>query len=196
MLAGMDGTYTCDLCGQTYEKAWTDEEALAEAEDNFSPAELEDTAVVCDDCYRKFMPELPRTRAEIDQEAAAAGMSYDEYIRSAADPPLSARDEVRVSEYGLLRCPSCEASAAEILMTDHCLILINVPLSQETRATLGPELLEHITEEIDAECRDGRRVPCRDWDTMEAATNIALADDVNFREKQHYRWLYYSQPGR
>ena len=26
-------------------------------------------------------------------------------------------------------------------------------------------------------------------------TNIALADDVNFREKQHYRWLYYPKPG-
>lgn len=95
---------------------------------------------------------------------------------------LSARDEVRVSEYGLLRCPSCGELAAEILMTDHCLILLSFPDKKEEGWMV-------------AECRDGGRVTITDYDTAVAAANIALADDVNFREKQHYRWLYYPPGG-
>jgi hypothetical protein len=105
--------------------------------------------------------------------------------------PMSARDEIRASEFGLLRCPSCGELAGEIVMTDHCLILISVPISDESRAALPVHLREHITEEIEAECRAGQRVACQDFGQMQAAANIALADDVNFREKQHYRWLYY-----
>lgn len=49
-------TYTCDMCGQVYEKAWTDDEAMAEAEENFGPeitqADPSQIAIVCDDCYQ------------------------------------------------------------------------------------------------------------------------------------------------
>jgi hypothetical protein len=54
-------TFTCDYCGETFPKEWTDEEAWAEAHGAFSEDELEDAAVVCDDCWklmRRFMPEL------------------------------------------------------------------------------------------------------------------------------------------
>jgi hypothetical protein len=74
-------TFTCECCGKTYEKVWSDEEAWAEARQLHSPAELEATVVVCDDCFQEIMAGMPRIRAEIDQEAAAAGMSYDEYVR-------------------------------------------------------------------------------------------------------------------
>ena len=77
--------------------------------------------------------------------------------------PLSARDEIRVSEFGLLRCTSCGELAAELLGR-HCLILI--------LAEGQPE----------AECRDGKPVVLAGWEAVQAAANIALADDVWRRE--------------
>ena len=76
----MTGTFTCARCGGTFPKGWSDEESAAEARGNFTGAELADTAVICDDCYREFMPELPRLRAEIDQLAAGDGLTRDEYL--------------------------------------------------------------------------------------------------------------------
>lgn len=58
-------TFTCARCGGTWEKIRTDEEAMAEARGLWSPAELEDTAVICDDCFKEFMPHVPRIRAEM-----------------------------------------------------------------------------------------------------------------------------------
>ncbi len=60
----MSGDFTCARCGETFEKAWTDEEAAAEAAGLFSPVELEDVAVICDDCFCEFAPHIPRLRAE------------------------------------------------------------------------------------------------------------------------------------
>jgi hypothetical protein len=79
-----DDTFTCARCGGTWDKVWTDEEAMAEAEATFTEAELTDAAVICDDCYQAFMPALPRLRAEIDQEAAAAGLPLDAFLRREA----------------------------------------------------------------------------------------------------------------
>jgi hypothetical protein len=79
-----------------------------------------------------------------------------------------ARDEVRVSGYGLLRCPSCGQLAAEILGRGHCLILGgdgSVPW---------------------CECRDGKRVTlsaAEDFEKVKAAANVALADDFWFRSE-------------
>lgn len=81
----MPDTFTCARCGGTFSKGWSDEEAAAEAQANFSEAELADTAVVCDECFREFVPALPRIRAKIGQEAAAAGMSVDAYMRRQAE---------------------------------------------------------------------------------------------------------------
>jgi len=47
----MGETCTCARCGKDFVSEWSDEDALAEAQANFSPEELADTAVVCDDCY-------------------------------------------------------------------------------------------------------------------------------------------------
>ena len=88
-----------------------------------------------------------------------------------SDEPLSARDEIRVSEFGLLRCPSCGELAAELLGRGHCLIQI--------LAEGQPE----------AECRDGKRVVLDGWEAMRAAANIALADDVWRRETLALREL-------
>ena len=51
-------TFTCASCHQTFEKAWTDEEAAEELEDTFGNFEPSDCDVVCDDCYREMM-DLP-----------------------------------------------------------------------------------------------------------------------------------------
>jgi hypothetical protein len=80
-------TFTCALCGGTFEKGWSEEEELAEAAASFSPAELEDAAVLCDDCYQPFAAALPGIRAQVGQEAAAAGLSYDEFVRQEARRP-------------------------------------------------------------------------------------------------------------
>ena len=47
-------TYTCEMCGETYERGWTDEEAAAEFLATFGrpPEPGETDAIVCDDCYK------------------------------------------------------------------------------------------------------------------------------------------------
>ena len=53
-----DNEFKCEMCGEVYEKAWTDEEAMKECEDDFGVemANSEDNAIVCDDCYQKMLP--------------------------------------------------------------------------------------------------------------------------------------------
>jgi hypothetical protein len=52
--------FTCCVCGNTYEKSWSDEEAKEEFSEVFkSEFNEENTAVVCDDCYKQMMNEYP-----------------------------------------------------------------------------------------------------------------------------------------
>ena len=48
--------FTCDMCGGTFERGWSDEEATQEAVANGFKHEIEtgDTACVCEDCYQKL----------------------------------------------------------------------------------------------------------------------------------------------
>jgi hypothetical protein len=56
----MSGDFTCAQCGGVFEKAWTDEEAIAEAHETYTTGELDEgTEVVCGDCYRRVMSVLP-----------------------------------------------------------------------------------------------------------------------------------------
>ena len=52
-------SYMCELCHETFEKGWTDEEANAEAQELFSIPQAseqpKDMAIVCDDCFCKLM---------------------------------------------------------------------------------------------------------------------------------------------
>jgi hypothetical protein len=57
-------TFTCASCGDTHEKGWSDEEAAAEAQQNFPGIDVTDpdeAPVVCDACYQHIMG---RARAE------------------------------------------------------------------------------------------------------------------------------------
>jgi DNA-directed RNA polymerase subunit RPC12/RpoP len=44
--------YTCGDCGETFESAWSEEEALAEMHRDFGDLAQDDRVVVCDDCYQ------------------------------------------------------------------------------------------------------------------------------------------------
>lgn len=48
--------FTCDNCGATYTKIWSDEEAMAEAESLYPAEDLEEgTGIVCDPCFQVIM---------------------------------------------------------------------------------------------------------------------------------------------
>ena len=51
-----DNEYQCAHCGEVYEKGWSEEEALKEANDIWTPEALDaGTAVICDDCFKEIV---------------------------------------------------------------------------------------------------------------------------------------------
>lgn len=52
-------TYVCAQCGRTCISSWSEEEARAEAVENFGDLLGHDPPVVCDDCYRAMVALLP-----------------------------------------------------------------------------------------------------------------------------------------
>ena len=46
-------TYTCEACGGSFVDGWTEEEAIAEAVE--LGMDLDNSARVCDDCFRRLM---------------------------------------------------------------------------------------------------------------------------------------------
>ena len=61
-------TYECAVCHNTYEKGWSDEEALKEAADIFAKPVKDwecNAAIVCDDCFNKAHPS--KFPAELEQ---------------------------------------------------------------------------------------------------------------------------------
>lgn len=55
ILMSKTGSFTCANCNLTFDKIWSDEEALAEANEIFSREEMADPeglTVLCDDCWR------------------------------------------------------------------------------------------------------------------------------------------------
>lgn len=55
-------TYRCEACGKTYAQD-PDHDAQAEAEAAFSPAELKDAGIVCDDCWHAMRDAIPELDA-------------------------------------------------------------------------------------------------------------------------------------
>ncbi len=54
-------SFVCCACGGTFDKAWSDMEAAAEALETFGINEIEQgrMVVVCDDCFRRMTTALP-----------------------------------------------------------------------------------------------------------------------------------------
>lgn len=48
-------SYTCAHCGGRFETEWSDEDAAAEADENFGGLLGDDPAVICDDCYQAMV---------------------------------------------------------------------------------------------------------------------------------------------
>ena len=44
--------YTCDCCGETFTKMWTDDEAMKNFKKDYPEHVDEKLAVVCADCYK------------------------------------------------------------------------------------------------------------------------------------------------
>lgn len=49
------GTFTCECCGGTFTKGWSDQEARDESVAAFGELAPEDQATVCDPCYAAIM---------------------------------------------------------------------------------------------------------------------------------------------
>jgi hypothetical protein len=47
-------SFQCSSCGEIFEKAWTDEEALAELQENFPDNDPNECDLICEDCFQKF----------------------------------------------------------------------------------------------------------------------------------------------
>lgn len=50
----MPNEFTCSVCGNTYEKGRSDEEAVEELSTHFPGFEVEDCDVVCDNCFKQM----------------------------------------------------------------------------------------------------------------------------------------------
>ena len=64
----MTETFTCENCGDTHEKGWSDAEAAAEAQELFPGINVSDpaeTGVVCDGCYRHIMSRVQAEAPEL-----------------------------------------------------------------------------------------------------------------------------------
>lgn len=48
----MDNNFTCAACGETFEKAISDEKALAEKDALFPDVPIDECTMVCDDCWK------------------------------------------------------------------------------------------------------------------------------------------------
>ena len=48
-------TYICDRCHGEFEYGWSKEEAIAEAQKLWTSDELNQAAIVCDDCFKIVM---------------------------------------------------------------------------------------------------------------------------------------------
>lgn len=60
------GTFTCGVCGETFVKGRTDEEAAAEMRTTWQPHEGDDDlGTVCDDCFKRVMAWAKSSAPEI-----------------------------------------------------------------------------------------------------------------------------------
>jgi len=76
--------YTCEKCQGTFIKGWSDEEAKAELDRNFPGMEIENCAMICDDCYV-----VPMSFEQI--KAKARKDMTDVYRKMRKDSPAIAR---------------------------------------------------------------------------------------------------------
>lgn len=52
-----ENEYQCALCEELFTKTWDDQEAMAETVKIFGPVPQDQCEIVCDNCFRKVMPQ-------------------------------------------------------------------------------------------------------------------------------------------
>lgn len=62
--------YTCAQCGGTFDKVWSEEEAMSESVELWGEMDAEDLAVVCDDCFRIMTADPAAVRKEFRDSQA------------------------------------------------------------------------------------------------------------------------------
>jgi hypothetical protein len=50
--------YECAACHEVFIAAISDEQAIAEAAENFPTVPIEETSIVCEDCFQKMMADV------------------------------------------------------------------------------------------------------------------------------------------
>ena len=50
--------YRCAMCKEVYAKGWSDEEAMAEAQRDFPHIPIEETKLICEDCYELITTDM------------------------------------------------------------------------------------------------------------------------------------------
>jgi hypothetical protein len=56
-------SFTCEQCKGVFIKGQTDEESMEEANKAFTPEELADTVVVCDECWKLLLEAIPELKS-------------------------------------------------------------------------------------------------------------------------------------
>lgn len=85
----MSDTYTCEQCGGTFEKGWSDEESAAEAQSIWGDLSTEDVALICEDCWQQIRPDRVPTDAGILEMWLNARKAWTEHSgrEVTVDPP-------------------------------------------------------------------------------------------------------------
>jgi len=169
-------TFTCEACGKTFPKGWSDAEADAEAQELFPGIDAGDPAeagTVCDDCFQRIMararaeaPELigPGWRGEVTSDPIGDALRAD---------AEAARAEIRAA--GII-CPSCGVNMAD-LPDGHRLAVI-------------PGLKDGF-----AECRDGQRADITTFEPLQMAANVSVWDEFRRREAETFKAIVGEGPG-
>jgi hypothetical protein len=53
-----ENEYECEVCHGVFIKGLSDEEAIAEAAELFPTVPIEETGIVCEDCFQKMMADI------------------------------------------------------------------------------------------------------------------------------------------
>ena len=81
------------MCGNTFEEDWTEEEAVAELQENFGDIPLAQCDVVCDDCYNKIQPDKNPAELATWQKARIAELeSENESLKEQNDQLIFSTD--------------------------------------------------------------------------------------------------------
>ena len=86
-----DNTYTCEVCGGTFEKGWTDAEAEAERTANGWAST--DCGVTCDDCFKLIMAE----RAADAQALSMTPEQLDVLVGAAPPPRCESMEQLQTA---------------------------------------------------------------------------------------------------